>query len=337
MVLAKNRPPMKAVQFDQPGDPSVLYIGEQPDPRPQPGELLVRVAATALNRADLLQRRGRYPVPPGASQILGLEMAGTVMDIGADVHDFQVGDNVCALLDGGGYAQYVTLSERMALPLPGNLSFTKAAAIPEVFLTAFQALHWLADLKANETVLIHAGAGGVGTAAIQLCQRIGARVIVTASARKHELCLKLGAERAFDYEREDWVAGTRAATDGKGANVVLDFVGAPYWPQNIDVLALDGRLVLLGFLGGTRLEESFDLAPLLMKRLRIIGSTLRSRSPDYKMQLTEDFRDQYWAAFAEGHLRPIVDSIYDWEEVAEAHRYMEANANQGKIVLTIGE
>jgi NADPH:quinone reductase-like Zn-dependent oxidoreductase len=224
----------------------------------------------------------------------------------------------------------------MALRLPDNLSFTKAAAIPEVFLTAFQAIHWLADLKSDETILLHAGASGVGTAAIQLCQRIGARVFVTASASKHERCRQLGAELAFDYRREDWVAELQNATEKTGIQVIVDFVGAPYWSQNLDLLAPDGRLVLLGFLGGTQVEQ-FDLAPILMKRLRIMGSTLRARSQDYKMQLTEDFRERYWPAFAEGQLQPIVDSIYDWEEVAEAHRYMESNANQGKIVLTIGE
>lgn len=327
---------MKAIQFDQPGDPTVLYLGEQPDPQPGPGELLVRVAATALNRADLLQRRGQYPVPPGASPILGLEMAGTVMDIGAKVEGFQVGDNVCALLDGGGYAQYVTLPAPMALRLPENLSFTKAAAIPEVFLTAFQALHSLADLQPAETVLLHAGASGVGTAAIQIAQLIGARVLVTASPPKHELCCKLGADQAFDYRSPDWAEQVKNATDGKGVDVIIDFVGAPNWNNNIDLLALDGRLVLLGFLGGMKVDR-FDLRPLLMKRLQITGSTLRSRSQDYKTRLTQDFRQQYWSAFAEGALHPVVDSIYDWEEVAAAHRYMEANANQGKIVLTIGE
>jgi putative PIG3 family NAD(P)H quinone oxidoreductase len=327
---------MKVIQFDQPGEPEELYLGEQPDPQPGPGELLVRVAATALNRADLLQRRGRYPVPPGASEILGLEMAGTVMDTGAGVSDFSIGDNVCALLDGGGYAQYVTIPAPMALRLPDNLSFTKAAAIPEVFLTAFQALHWLADLQPGETVLLHAGASGVGTAAIQLAKLIGARVFVTASGPKHETCTQLGADRAFDYRSPGWAEQIRQATDGEGVAVIVDFVGAPYWATNIDLLARDGRLVLLGFLGGTQVEQ-FDLAPLLMKRLRITGSTLRSRSREYKIRLTQDFHDRYWTAFAEGRLYPVVDSIYDWEEVAAAHRYMEANANQGKIVLTIGE
>lgn len=327
---------MKAIVFDEPGGPEVLYLGDLPDPAPGPQDLLVRVAATSINRADTLQRRGKYPVPVGDSPILGLEMAGTVIGMGAEVKGFEVGDNICGLLNGGGYAQLATIHQDMALRLPGNLSFTKAAAIPEVFLTAYQALHWLGHTQPGETVLIHAGASGVGTAAIQLARLIGTRIIITASAGKHDTCRQLGAEYTIDYENEDFAERVLEITGGRGANVVIDFIGGPYFQANLDCMAMEGRLVMLSFLGGVQ-TNSFNLAPILRKRLQIVGSTLRARSLDYKRRLTDDFQRQYWSAFADRQLHSVVDSIYDWEDVAAAHRYMEANRNQGKIVLTIGD
>lgn len=327
---------MKAIRYDQPGPAENLYIGEWEMPSPGPGQLLVRIAATALNRADIFQRQGNYPPPPGASPILGLELAGTVMDTGSDVTDFNVGDNICALVSGGAYAQWITIDQEMALRLPERLSFTKAAAIPEAFLTAFQALFTIADLQAGETLLLHAAASGVGTAAIQLARMAGATVIATASAPKHELCRQLGADHTIDYRRQDFAAETARLTEGRGVDVVVDFVGGPNFEPNLNSLATDGRLVMLSFLGGPR-TEAINLAPILRKRLQITGSTLRSRSSAYKQKLTADFRDRCWAAFASGELQPVVDSIYDWEDAADAHRYMEGNHNQGKIVLTIGE
>lgn len=327
---------MKAILFDQAGGPEVLYLGDQPDPVPGPQELLVRVAATAINRADTLQRRGKYPVPVGDSPILGLEMAGTVIGLGSEVSDFEVGDNICGLLNGGGYAQLATIHQDMALRLPGNLSFTKAAAIPEVFLTAYQALHWLGQTQPGDTVLIHAGASGVGTAAIQLARQIGTRIIVTASAGKHDTCRLLGAEYTIDYENEDFDERVLEITGGRGANVVVDFIGGPYLQANLDCMATEGRLVMLSFLGGVQ-ANGLNLAPVLRKRLQIVGSTLRARALDYKCRLTADFQRDYWEAFADRRLEAVVDSIYDWEDVADAHRYMEANRNRGKIVLTIGD
>lgn len=326
---------MKYIQQNHP-DKGQFAIQETPDPKPGPTEVLVYVAATSLNRADLMQVDGKYPPPPGESPILGLDVSGTIMEVGSEVTGFTVGDSVCALVGGGGYAQQITVDQAMLLRLPERMSFTKAAAVPEVFLTAFQALHWIAGVEEGDTVLIHAGASGVGTAAIQLCRLAGATPIVTASAAKHERLLDIGAAHCIDYRAENFPSRVLELTDGKGVNICLDFVGAPYFAQNLDVLAQDGQLVCLGFLGGTQLG-GMNLAPLVMKRLTVTGTTLRSRIPEYRQLLVEDFREQIWPYFADRTLHAVVDTIYDWEQVGEAHAYMAANANVGKIVLTIGE
>lgn len=327
---------MRAITVPTPGDANHLQITDTPDPVPGPGQVIVHVASTALNRADILQREGKYPPPPGTTDVLGLEMAGTVMGLGEGVTDFEIGDNVCSLLNGGGYAQLVAVDAGMLFRLPENLSFTKAAAIPEAFITAFQALHWIADLKAGETVLIHAGASGVGTAAIQLAKRAGATAIVTASGMKHQALLDLGAARCIDYRTEDFAEAVMDETGGRGVDVIMEFVGAPYLEKNLRCMAMEGRMVKLAAMGGARVKD-VSLAPILRKRLQITGSTLRSRSKEYKHRLAADFRKSVWPGFADRSLRAVVDMIYDWEEVADAHRYMEANANIGKIVLTIGE
>lgn len=326
---------MKAIVFDQPGDEHQLHLAEVADPAPAPPAILLHIAATALNRADLLQREGKYPVPPGASPILGLEVAGTVLEVGPEAKGFEVGDNVCALVNGGGYAQQIAVDHRMLLRLPERLSFTKAAAIPEAFLTAFQALHWIGKLGADDTVLIHAGASGVGTAAIQLVKLAGALPVVTASAHKHERLFELGAARCIDYRTEDFAEYVNDFTEGKGADIILDFVGGPYLNQNLACCATDGRIVSLAALGGARVPD-FSMAPFLRKRVQLTGTTMRSRSDVYRRRLTADFRERIWPLFADGTLQPVVDTIYDWEEVAAAHRYMASNANVGKIVLTIG-
>lgn len=326
---------MKYIQHNHPtkGQFSIL---EATDPKPGPTEVLVHVAATSLNRADLLQADGKYPAPEGESEVLGLDIAGTVIEVGAEVSEYEVGDNVCALVGGGGYAQQITVDESMLLRLPERLSFTKAAAIPEVFLTAYQALHWIAGVEEGDTVLIHAGASGVGTAAIQLCRLAGAIPIVTASATKHEHLLQLGAEHCIDYRKGDFADQVLELTNGEGVEICLDFVGAPYFESNLKALATDGYLVCLGLLGGAQLA-SMSLAPLLMKRITVSGTTLRSRVPEYRQVLTADFREQIWPHFADRTLQAVVDTIYDWEQVGEAHAYMASNANVGKIVLTIGE
>lgn len=325
---------MQAVLIHQPGSPDELYFGERPVPEPGPGEVLVKVAYTALNRADLLQRQGTYPVPPGDSPIMGLEMSGTVVAKGAEVEKWQTGDQLFGLLNGGGYAEYALIHEDMAMSVPEGLTLEQAAAIPEVFLTAFQALHWIGRLQAGETVLVHAGASGVGTAAIQLIKLAEAKSIVTASAGKHEICLQLGAVKAIDYRREDFAEVVLNYTQERGVDLIIDFIAADYFKQNLKSLALDGRMIMLALMGGIKVPD-VNLAVLLRKRLQITGSTLRSRSLDYKIRLSQDFHQHCHAHFSSGLLRPVIDRVFPWQSVQEAHRYMEANKNRGKIVLQI--
>ncbi|MEL7161861.1 MAG: NAD(P)H-quinone oxidoreductase [Bacteroidota bacterium] len=327
---------MRVANFDQSREFSGVHLGEAPDPVPASNEVLVHVVATALNRSDLLQVQGYYPAPADASPILGLEIAGTIIATGAEVTEYTVGDNVCALVNGGGFAQLASVPQDMLLPLPERLSFTKAAAIPEVWLTAYQALHWIAKIEAGEHVLIHAGASGVGTAAIQLARLAGAIPIVTASPNKHERLRGLGAERCIDYQRENFAKVAQEMTDGKGVEVILDFIGAPYVKRNAQAVAVDGRALLLGFLGG-RYVDNLDVAPFLLKRIQVTGSTLRNRPAEYKSRLTADFRRDVWEHFSTQRLQPVVDTIYDWEETPRAMTYMASNANVGKIVLTIGD
>ncbi|HEY3228631.1 MAG TPA: NAD(P)H-quinone oxidoreductase [Roseiflexaceae bacterium] len=320
---------MKAILFDQPGGPDVLRLGEAPDPEPAAGELLVRVRATAANRADLLQRRGAYPPPAGASPILGLELAGEVR---SGAGGWRPGDRVMAVVTGGGYAELATVPAGMAIRIPDHLSFEEAAAIPEAFLTAFLNLFTLGRLQGGESVLIHAGASGVGTAAIQLARAAGARVLITAgSDEKLARCRELGAEVAIHYKRESFRERVAEATAGRGVNLILDFVGAPYWDDNLASLAIDGRLASIGTLGGSR--GPIDIGPIHAKRLTIVGAALRRFPPPQKTALAEAFATFALPRFESGELRPVVDSVYPLAQAAEAHRYMESNSNTGKIVL----
>mgnify|MGYP000035023829 FL=1 len=325
---------MKAILIPEFGGPEVMQMGEWDTPEPGPNEIRVQIKATALNRADTMQRRGVYPPPPGESPILGLEMAGVVEKIGKGVTKWQVGDRVCGLLGGGGYAEMCVTHEDMALALPDKLSFEEGAAIPEVFLTAFQALHWLAKIKPGEQILVHAGASGVGTAAIQLIRLHQANCFVTASAGKHATCLELGASHAIDYKQENFAEAVKKLTDGKGVNVIIDFIAAPYFQMNLDSLDVEGRLIMLSLIGGVK-PDAVNLAPILRKRLQIIGTTLRARSLKYKMDLTQDLQTHCLPHFASGKLKPIIDSIVPWTEVGQAHQRMESNLNTGKIVLRI--
>lgn len=327
---------MRAVVFNNFGGPEELRLGEWEKPKPGENEILVKISATALNRADTLQRRGAYPPPPGASPILGLEMAGHIEELGPNCSSrWKKGDAVCALLAGGGYAEYAIIHEDMGIPVPLNLSIQEAAGIPEVFLTAFQALVWLAKLKSDETVLIHAGASGVGTAAIQIARELKTKAIyVTASKAKHQACLDLGASAAINYKAQNFEEEIATLTDGKGVNVVLDFLAAPYFQKNLNSLASDGRMVMLALMGGVKVE-SLNLANILRKRLHIMGSTLRARSLAYKIQLTQDLIAFAMPLFEAGKLKPVIDSVVDWKDVAEAHAYMEANKNTGKIIMEI--
>src|SRR5262245_8654045 len=323
---------MKAILFDQPGGPEVLRYGDAPDPRPAEGELLVRVEATAVNRADSLQRRGGYPPPEGASPILGLELAGEVIE---GVGDWRPGDRVMAVVTGGGYAELAAVPAGMAMRVPERLSFEEAAAIPEAFLTAYLNLCTLGRLQAGETVLIHAGASGVGTAAIQLACAAGARVLTTAgSDEKLARCRELGAEIAINYKRESFAERAIEATGRRGVNLILDFVGAPYWDDNLAALALDGRLALIGFLGGSR--GQIDIGQILGKRLSVFGTTLRRTPLPQKIALTEAVAAFALHRFESGELRPVIDTVLPLEQAAEAHRQMEANSNVGKIVLRVG-
>lgn len=322
---------LKAILFDQPGDPDVLRYDDAPDPQPAEGELLVRVRATAVNRADLLQRRGGYAPPPGASPILGLELAGEVL---APAGDWRAGDRVMAVVTGGGYAQLAAVPAGVAIRIPEPFSFEQAAAIPEAFLTAYLNLFTLGRLQPGDAALIHAGASGVGTAAIQLARAAGARVLATAgSDEKLALCRELGAEVAINYRAEAFQDCVRAATGGRGADVVLDFVGAPYWDANMAALAPGGRLMLIGFLGGSR--GQLDLGAIMGKSLTVTSTTLRRTPLPQKIALTRAFAEFALPRFASGELRPVVDTILPLAQAAEAHQLLEANRNAGKVVLRV--
>jgi putative PIG3 family NAD(P)H quinone oxidoreductase len=324
---------MKAVLVDE--QTKMLVLGEAAEPMVGAGDLLVEVKATALNRADLLQKRGHYPPPPGASSILGLEMAGIVLEAGAETKGWQPGDRVFGLLPGGGYAARVSLPAGMAMRIPDALSFEEAAAIPEAFLTAYLNLVELGGLEAGKTALIHAGASGVGTAAIQIARELGARAIVTAgSEAKRQAALALGASLAIDYKAGPFAPQVLEATEGRGVEVVLDAIGAAYWTQHLEVLAMDGRLVLIGLMGGGKVAEA-DLGRLLSRRIRVIGSTLRNLPLQEKLQLTAQLADWALPRFDYGRLRPVIDTVLPWTEANEAHARMESDANIGKIVLRV--
>jgi putative PIG3 family NAD(P)H quinone oxidoreductase len=325
---------VKAVLIERPGDETVLRVGEAPAPALGPGELRIRVAATAVNRADLLQRQGLYPPPPGASPILGLECAGTVAELGAGVSGWRVGERVMALLAGGGYAEQVAVHAGSVLPVPEGLSLEEAAAVPEVFLTAYLNLFELGGLGAGGIALVHGGGSGVGTAAIQLCRAAGARAFVTAgSAEKCERCRALGAELAVNYRSESFAERVREATGGRGVDVVLDSIGAAYLADNLASLAVGGRLVLIGLMGGAKAEIA--LGSLLVRRLSVIGSTLRTRPVEEKAAIVSGFRARFGDDLAAGRIRPVVDRVLPLEAVAEAHRAIKASEHFGKIVLTL--
>lgn len=326
---------MKAVLIDRPGDETVLRIGDAPDPVAGPGELRLRVAATAVNRADLLQRQGMYPPPPGASSILGLECAGTVVEIGAGVTGWKPGDRAMALLAGGGHAEQVVVHAGSALRVPERLSLEEAAAVPEVFLTAFLNLFEVGGLGAGGSALVHGGGSGVGTASIQLAKAAGARILVTAGSEdKCTRCLELGADAAIDYRKENFAERVREETGGRGVDVVLDSIGAKYFERNLACLAMGGRLVLIGLMGGAKVEA--NLAVLLARRLHVIGSTLRARPVEEKAAIVAAFERRFGADLAAGRVRPIVDRVLPLAQVAAAHRSMKASEHFGKIVLKVG-
>lgn len=326
---------MKALIVDNSGTDPVMKMGEHPTPEHGESELFVKIKATALNRADLMQKAGKYPPPEGESPILGLEMAGTVISAGSKVSKFKKGDRVYGLLGGGGYAEYCVIHEDLAMPIPDNLSFEEAAAIPEVFLTAYQAISWLGELKQNETILIHAGASGVGTAAIQISKKLyNAKIAVTAgSDKKLKLCESLGADLLVNYKKADYSERIKSNFGKNKINLILDFVGAPYWFKNIDVLSTDGCIVYLAMLGGTKIDN-MSLVPILRKRITIKGSTLRNRPLEYKIRLVSDFQAHVSKYIGSGDIHPVIHSTYDWHQAEEAHQLMGNNQNAGKIILT---
>ena len=324
---------MKAITVPEPGGPDALVLADVDVPRPRAGEVLVRVAAAGVNRADTLQRQGHYPPPPGESDILGLEVSGTVEELGDGVEGWAVGDEVCALLGGGGYAEDVRVPAGQLLPVPAGVPLVDAAALPEVACTVWSNVFMTADLEPGEVLLVHGGSSGIGTMAIQLARENGARVAVTAgSAAKLEACRELGADILVDYREEDFVEKVRAATDGRGADVVLDIIGAKYLGRNVEVLAPGGRLVIIGMQGGRRAE--LDIGALMAKRAAVIGTTLRARPAEEKAAIVAAVVEHVWPLVADGSVRPVVQARYPLAEAAAAHREIEASGHVGKILLT---
>jgi putative PIG3 family NAD(P)H quinone oxidoreductase len=325
---------MRAVIATEPGGPEVLALTELPDLSPGPGEVLVDVAATAVNRADLLQRMGFYPPPPGASEIIGLECSGTVAALGEGVTGWSVGDEVCALLAGGGYATQVVVPAGQLMPVPDGVSLVEAAALPEVACTVWSNVFMIGGLRPGDAFLVHGGGGGIGTFAIQIAAQAGARVFTTVgSAEKAEHCRRLGAEVTINYKDEDFVDVVRRHTDGAGADVVLDNMGAKYLGRNVDVLADQGRLVIIGLQGGLKAE--LNIAQLLNKRGAVIATALRSRTVEDKASICASAVEHVWPVVAEGAIRPVVGATLPLTEAAEAHRMIDAGEAVGKVVLTV--
>src|SRR3990172_5798829 len=320
---------MKAIVFDTPGAEDVLRIGDVPPPSSGPEDLRIRVHATAVNRADLLQRQGLYPPPPGASPILGLECAGEVAEVGSSVRGWFPGERAMAILAGGGYAEEVVVPAVRAMRVPDALSWEEAAALPEVFLTVFLNVFELGALPADGTALVHGGGSGMGTAAIQLVRAAGGRIVVTAgSDEKCERCRALGANAAVNYRTGDFVAACREATNGRGVDVVLDSIGAPYLVRNLDALAVGGRLVLIGLMGGARAE--IGLGPILARPLQLIGSALLARPPAEKARIPAPFEPRFGPALARGEIRPVIDRVLPLERAADAHRLLRSSEHFGK-------
>jgi putative PIG3 family NAD(P)H quinone oxidoreductase len=323
---------MKAVIVEKPGDESVLKLGDVAEPALKPDELLIRVRAAGLNRADIMQRQGFYPPPPGASEIIGLECAGEVIAVGSAVSGWKVGDRAMALLPGGGYAEHAAVHHGSAMKIPAGLSFEEGAGLPEVFLTAFLNLFMLAAVKPGETALVHGGGSGVGTASIMLLKEAGVRSIVTAgSDEKCAQCLKLGADVALNYKSAPFAAAVKSATNGRGVDVILDSIGGAYLAGNIESLAQGGRLVLIGLMNGTRAE--LDLMAVLRRHLRILGSTLRTRPAAEKQEIVAAFLKRFGAALEAGRLRPPIYKVLPAADAPAAHRMMQASEHFGKIIL----
>jgi putative PIG3 family NAD(P)H quinone oxidoreductase len=325
---------MTSIEISRPGDPDVLVPVERPTPAPGPDEVLIRVAAAGVNRPDVMQRRGKYPPPPGASDIPGLEVAGTVMTLGAGVQDWRVGDAVCALVSGGGYAEHCVAPAPQCLPVPKGLDLISAAALPETFFTVWTNVFERGRLRSGESILIHGGSSGIGTTAIQLARARGARVLATAgSTDKCRACERLGAERCINYRETDFMIAVRELTNGRGVDVVLDMVGGDYFTRNIDVLAMEGRLVEIATMHGAKGE--LNIQTIMQRRLTITGSTLRARSVAQKGEIAAALYEHVWPLLESGAVKPIVHATFPLREAAAAHRMMESGAHVGKLVLVV--
>src|SRR5690625_5212725 len=329
---------MKAIEIAQPGGPEVLTPCERPVPAAGPGEVLIRVAAAGVNRPDVFQRQGNYAPPPGATDIPGLELAGEVVAVGEGVESWTPGDQVCALVAGGGYAEYCVAPAAQCLPIPRGLTMVQAAALPETYFTVWSNVFDRGRLREGEVFLVHGGSSGIGTTAIQLAKAFGARVFATAgSAEKCQACEELGAERAINYREEDFVEVVRTATaeapEGKGADLILDMVGGDYIPRDVRLLRPDGRLVLIAFLGGSKAE--LDFQQVMVKRLTITGSTLRPRPVTFKAAIAANLQTQVWPMLESGKVRPLIHRTFSLAEAADAHALMESSSHIGKIMLTL--
>ena len=325
---------MTAIEIVRPGPPDVLVPATRPTPRPSPGEVLIKVAAAGVNRPDVMQREGKYPPPSGAPDIPGLEVAGSIAALGPGVHEWKVGDTLCALVAGGGYAEYCVAPVPQCLPVPRGVDLISAGGLPETFFTVWTNLFERGRLATGETLLVHGGSSGIGTTAIQMAAAFGAKVLTTAgSAEKCAACERLGAERAINYRVEDFVQVVKDVTAGRGVDVVLDMVGGEYVSRNIEALALEGRLVQIAVLGGAKAE--INLAQLMQRRLTITGSTLRPRAVSEKGAIANSLKKTVWPLVEQGRIRPVIHATYPLVRAADAHRTMEAGAHIGKLVLTI--
>ena len=325
---------MKIIDVVQPGGPEALVVAQRPVPVPKDSEVLIKVAAAGVNRADVLQRKGHYPPPPGAPSYPGLEAAGVITAAGAAVREFNVGDQVCALLQGGGYAEYCAVDEGQVLPIPGALTMIEAASLPEAYFTVWSNVFGFGRMQSGETLLVHGGSSGIGVAAIQLATALGHAVFTTAgSDDKCRFCEQLGARRAINYKTEDFVQVIAEQTGKRGVNVLLDMVGGSYLSGNVSCLAPDGRLVIIATQSGARGE--IDLLRVLQRRLVVTGSALRPREVEFKRAIKTSLLDVVWPLLARGAIRPIVDKVFPLDRAADAHAYMESSAHRGKIVLEV--
>ena len=325
---------MRAIEISEPGGPEVLLPVTRPVPAPSAEDILIKIVAAGVNRPDALQRAGAYAPPPDASDLPGLECAGEVVSVGAGVSRWAIGDKVCALLPGGGYAEYATTHQDHALPVPAGLSMVEAAALPETFFTVWTNVFERGCLEAGEVFLVHGGTSGIGTTAIQLAKAMGARVFATAgSAEKCAKCVELGAELAINYNDDDYVEVVKAATNGRGVDLILDMVGGTYIARNIRALAMDGRLAMIAFLGGPKAEINF--AQIMTKRITVTGSTLRPRSVQDKAVIAEALREIVWPMIEAGQIAPVIDSTFPLDQAADAHRRIESSGHIGKIVLEV--